>query len=173
MILSFNNKPAFETVFKDNYQKLYKYVYMLLLNREDTEDIVSETFTAAFSCYADYDSEKGNVLTWLSKIAHNKVINLRLSGNYRNRTSLSDEDIRKILDSKEYTEMEAVNETAEHILLQLSIKEREFLNLRYGLELSDKEIGALLNEKENTIIKRYQRLLKKCRDIVNDNCDHV
>ena len=64
-------------------------------------------------------------------------------------------------------ELTAANETADHILSCLDISEREFLNLRYGLQLSDKEIGAMLDEKENTINKRYQRLLKKCRDIAN------
>ena len=63
--------------------------------------------------------------------------------------------------------MDESNDMADLILSCLDIKEREFLNLRYGLQRSDKEIGSMLDMKENTVNKRYQRLLKKCRDIAN------
>lgn len=166
MIVSFNKKPAFETVYEENYEKLYKYVYMVLLNREDAEDIVSETFIAALAHYEEYDPGKGSVITWLSRIAYNKAMNYLKSGAYKSRTPLPETDVEGALDL-DITELTAANETADHILSCLDISEREFLNLRYGLQLSDKEIGAMLDEKENTINKRYQRLLKKCRDIAN------
>ncbi len=167
MILSFNKKPAFETVYEENYEKLYKYVYMLLLSREDTEDIVSETFITAFKSYEEYDQRKASVITWLSRIAHNKAIDLIRSGAYKSRNPLPEMET----EGYQYpapAEMTEINETVDSILSGLSSKEREFLNLRYGLELSDKEVASLLGEKENTISKRYQRLLKKCRDIAND-----
>ncbi|MCR5023635.1 MAG: sigma-70 family RNA polymerase sigma factor [Lachnospiraceae bacterium] len=166
MIVSINAKPAFESVYSDNYEKLYRYCYMLLLNREDAEDILSETFLAAYRNYSDYDPGKANVITWLSKIAHNKAINLLKSSGYKNRNPLQ-EVIEKGKPDPLIEEMTEINETADRILSCLSLEEREFLNLRYGLELSDKEIGALLSEKENTVNKRYQRLIKKCRDIVS------
>ncbi len=166
MIVSFYKKPAFETVYEDSYHKLYKYAYMLVLNREDAEDVVSETFITAFSHYDEYKPEKGSIITWLSSIAHNEAIDLMRSAAYKSRSPMPEKDIRGGTDPA-ITKMTETNETVEYILSRLSVKEREFLNLRYGLELSDKEIGALLDEKENTINKRYQRLLKKCRDIAD------
>ena len=166
MIVSINRKPAFESVYSDNYERLYRYCYMLLLNREDAEDIVSETFFAAYRNYSDYDPGKANVITWLSRIAHNKAVNLLKSSDYKSRNPLP-ETYEKGDPDPLIEEMTEINETADRILSYLSLEEREFLNLRYGLELSDKEIGVMLSEKENTVSKRYQRLLKKCRDIVN------
>ena len=166
MILSFNKKPTFETVYEENYEKLYKYAYMMLINREDAEDIVSETFMTAFSRYDEYDQEKGSVTTWLSRITHNKAIDLVRSGYYKSRNPLPENEEKGAADDS-LQGMDGINETADLILSRLDIKERELLNLRYGLELSDKEIAALVGEKENTISKRYQRLLKKCREIAN------
>ena len=166
MVISINRKQPFETVYENYYDRLYKYTYMILLNREDTEDIVSETFMAAYAHYDDYDPEKSSIQTWLSRIAHNKALDLINSSAYKNRNPLDDEDTRGASDPA-LTKMTEINDKADRILSALAIGEREFLNLRYGLELSDKEIGALLNEKENTVSKRYQRLLKKCRDIAN------
>ena len=49
------------------------------------------------------------------------------------------------------------------ILCKLSEDEREFLELRYALELSNREIGRLLNISEKAVSERYRRLLEKCR----------
>ena len=168
MIQSVSKKKTFEAVYEESYEKLYKYAYMLLLNREDAEDIVSESFMAAFSHYAEYDPDKGSILAWISRIAHNKAINLMNSSYYKSRNPIPKEDIQGTGDHL-LSGMTATNETAELILSHLDLQEREFLNLRYGLELSDKEIGKMLDMKENTVSKRYQRLLRKCRDIADNN----
>ena len=42
-------------------------------------------------------------------------------------------------------------------------REREFLELRYGLELSDGEIALIYGTSREAIRKRYERLLAKCR----------
>ena len=44
-------KPAFDQVYEENYDRVYKYTYSILLNREDTEDVVSNTFMAAYAAY--------------------------------------------------------------------------------------------------------------------------
>lgn len=41
-------KPDFETVYETYYDKLYRYAYGLLLHPEDAEDVVEETFFAAY-----------------------------------------------------------------------------------------------------------------------------
>ena len=120
----------------------------------------------AFSRYDEYDLTKRSVTTWLSRIAHNKATDLLRSGDYKSRNPLPENEEEGTEDAG-IQGMVDINETADLILSRLDIKEREFLNLRYGLQLSDKEIGDMLGEKENTISKRYQRLLKKCRDIAN------
>ena len=51
-------KPAFDQVYEENYDRVYKYTYSILLNREDTEDVVSNTFMAAYAAYDRYDPAK-------------------------------------------------------------------------------------------------------------------
>ena len=47
-------KPDFETVFEVYYDRVYKYAYTILLNRENAEDVVEETFLAAYVAYPGY-----------------------------------------------------------------------------------------------------------------------
>ena len=50
---------------------------------------------------------------------------------------------------------------------KLTREEREFLDLRYVMELSDKEVAALYGIEPKAVNKRYQRLLKRCREILD------
>ena len=52
------------------------------------------------------------------------------------------------------------------MLQQLSLKERDFLELRYGLELKNAEIAELLGISRDGVRMRYERLLKKCRQLL-------
>ena len=61
-----SDKPAFETVYETYYDKIYRCAYTILLNRENAEDVVAETFLAAYAAYRDYDPARASLATWLS-----------------------------------------------------------------------------------------------------------
>jgi len=50
---------------------------------------------------------------------------------------------------------------------RLTQEEREFLDLRYVMGLTDKEVGALYSLESKAVNKRYQRLLKRCRQLLD------
>ena len=54
---------------------------------------------------------------------------------------------------------------AEHILEQLSVEERRFLEFRYVLGLSNEEIGRIAGTTATAVSQRYHRLLAKCRKL--------
>ena len=166
----------FEELYRANYSRIYNYLYGCLLHRERTEDLASEVFFEALRCFSRYDRRKGSVGSWLGSIARHRLLDYFrraqnrleiLSGevpepsaeqrsgaaSLAGKTSWEDEN------SLKYPEHRA----AVRILRQLSPKEREFLELRYGLELSDREIAAMYSVSCEAIRKRYERLLAKCR----------
>ena len=53
-------KPDFETVFETYYDRVYKYAYTILLNRKNAEDVVEETFLAAYAAYPGYDPTRAS-----------------------------------------------------------------------------------------------------------------
>ena len=62
------------------------------------------------------------------------------------------------------------NETRYTVLglyARLTREEREFLDLRYVMGLTDKEVGALYGLEPKTVNKRCQRLLRRCRKILD------
>ena len=156
----------FEMVYETYYDRIYRYVYSILLNHAYTEDVVSDTFFAALSAYPGYDPSKASHATWLTGIAHNKAVNLVRSAAYRKNETLSGRE--EMPGEKDFTESAQAKETLERLYERLKVEERELLNLRYVMELKDAEIAGLYDIPVKTINKRYQRLLKKCRGILEE-----
>jgi len=158
-------KPDFDQVYEENYDKVYKYTYTILLNREDTEDVVSNTFMAAYAAYDRYDPARASLATWLMRIAHNEAINLVRSAAYSKRSVMpeyyevpdnSDDSVKGLEDK----------EAVLYLYSKLSAAEMEFLNMRYAMQMKDSEVAETLGLPVKTVNKRYQRLIFKCREIL-------
>ncbi|WP_292144355.1 RNA polymerase sigma factor [Butyrivibrio sp.] len=155
-----HRKEKFEKIYRENFERVYRYAYMILLDQHDAEDVTSETFMAAFNEFDSYDANKASVITWLSRIAHNKAINLLRSSAYRERNELPQMDTKGAEDKA----IENISEDVAFATLSfLSAEEREFLTYRYVFEFSNKEIAKLQGSTEDAIKMRYKRLLEKCR----------
>ena len=48
-------KADFEAVYDSYYDRVYKYAYTLLLNKDDAEDVTADTFIAAYESFDRYD----------------------------------------------------------------------------------------------------------------------
>ena len=53
---------------------------------------MEETFLAAYIAYAGYDPTRASLATWLTRIAHNKAVNLVRSASYRMEQPLPDDE---------------------------------------------------------------------------------
>ncbi len=166
------DKPTFEEIYLSCYDRVYKIVYMRILDRENTEDIVQEVFIKAMNAYERFDPEIASPSTWLSRIAANSVT------DYLRKNAKQD-----IISFDEYVESgyepgvedkELLNLTDENaryaytILKDLKDSERELLMLRYGMELSYGEIAEHIGSNEKAIAKRMERLLEKCKKIAEE-----
>ena len=159
------DKPDFETVYETFYDRIYKYAYTILLNREDAEDVVEETFLSAYLAYRSYDPKRASVATWLTRIAHNKAVNITRSAAFRRETQFP-EDMEDSAAPGDFTAQTEDADTVLRLYAKLTSAEREFLDLRYVMELRDPEIAEMLGLPVKTVNKRYQRLLARCRGIL-------
>lgn len=163
--MQFPVKPEFTLIYEKYYDRIYKYIYMMLMNREDAEDVVSDTFLRAYMHYDSFDPSLSSPATWLSRIAHNRALNHLRSSERRRRAVMPDfyeptdpgADIRMAGEDRE---------ALLALYAELSEEEREFLNFRFVMELSDAEVAEIMDISAKAVNKRYQRLLSKCREIL-------
>ncbi|WP_051650255.1 sigma-70 family RNA polymerase sigma factor [Selenomonas sp. AB3002] len=158
----------FSEVCRTCFRPIYNYVYARVLRRETAEDITQDSFAYALAHWGNYDAARGSHLAYLYRIAAS-----RLADHFRKaylQREVPAEDVLEIADGAaaafppagDDTLKNPVNRQVENILQRLTDKEREFLSLRYGMELSNPEIAALLGISEKAVSERYRRLLAKC-----------
>ena len=166
------DKRPFEEVYDEYYEKVFKSVYMRLLHMENTEDIEQDTFVKSMKAYDRFDPKVSSVYTWLCTIATNtlydhfrktgsdKVISLEDYIEAGFEPGSADPELEKLTDG--------YARSAYVILSRLNEKDRSLLSMRFGLEMSYKEMADVLSSNEKAVAKKMERLLTKCRDIAGE-----
>ncbi|MCR5788786.1 MAG: sigma-70 family RNA polymerase sigma factor [Lachnospiraceae bacterium] len=162
---SHNGSLSFEEIYEQYYEKVFNFVYMRLLHREDAEDVTEDTFVKAMAAYESYNPEKASYMTWLCTIARNSMID-HIRKAHRDKIIPFDETFDK---GEMDHELESLTDDTQkrvfEIFSHLRQEERELLSLRYGMELGYQDIAKLLGIEPKAAAKRVERLLKKCREI--------
>jgi RNA polymerase sigma-70 factor (ECF subfamily) len=137
-------------------RRVYAYVAYRIGPGPDAEDITSETFERALRYKKSYDSRKGEPVAWLIGIAR-RCLEGRpasvevLSEHYevQDRGDLEDDTLRRIVLSG------AVD--------RLEDRDRELIALRYGADLTARQIAELHGAKTNAIEVALHRALGRLR----------
>lgn len=125
-------------------RRVYAYVAYRVGNQSEAEDITSETFERALRYRDGFDVRKGEPVAWLLGIARNCVYDAML----RPRSQSADE----VPATQPDVEAEVVGKlTLMEALATLSPSDRELLALRYGADLSPREIGRFLDHTRNAV----------------------
>lgn len=76
------NYAAFETLFLRHRMLVYRFVYQMVMNRDDAEDLVQEVFVRAYQNLSRYRDE-AKFTTWLLRIAANLTTDRARMSNRR------------------------------------------------------------------------------------------
>lgn len=166
------NQQAFAELLNRHQNKVYSYIYSMVMNPEVTNDIFQETFTKVITKMDDTYNEQGKWIAWVMRIAHNATIDhIRKRKRFVdvNATADSDYDFYDRLEDKEASDAQDDMEfgEAKHSLLKhissLPKEQREVVMLRHYHEMSFKEIAELTNVSINTALGRMRYALINLR----------
>jgi RNA polymerase sigma-70 factor (ECF subfamily) len=147
---------------RDEYDKIYRYCYFKLRNRERAEDVTQETFLRFFS-QRDY-ADRGKPLAYLYTIARNLCMD-----TFRERTALPLTEEAYAIPAYEnrYAALED-SLALRQALAALTGGEQEVLLLRYANELSMSEMSGITGlsrfaarRKINAAVKKLRAQLKR------------
>ncbi len=134
---------------------LYNYIYRIVYNREDAEDLLQEVFLKIFKNIDSIDFKR-NLRSFIFKIARNSCIDF-----LRKRKSRIP-FIEEIYESKnDIYERMKLKGKIERALLNLKEEDREIIILKYIENFKIKEISEITGIPENTVKIRIFRALKK------------
>lgn len=153
---------AFGLIYDRYVERVYRFLYYKTLHRETAEDLTSQTFLKAMEHMATYDPAKGELVSWLYRIAQNTFID-----HYRTRKSTTDIDQAFHLSSGEdvgrATGARLELERVEQALQSLSQEQRDLVSMKLWQELSYQEIAELTGKTQGALKMALSRTLKQLR----------
>ena len=161
------NAEAFCKLIKIMENSLYKIAKSKLNNEQDIEDAVQETIILAFQHIKDLKKPE-YFKTWLIKILINKCYSI-YNSRKQHLTEEYSENINLHMDV-ENNSVDKVNDSLffNFLMKQLNDDERIALTLYYVENLTNKEIGNILEEKEGTVKSRISRGRKKLKKYLEE-----
>lgn len=167
------NPEVYRILFKRYEKSLYIYIYHMVRNKEEVEDLLQNVFTKTFKSLARYDLER-KFSSWIYRIAHNESVNYIKRSSKRRLVSWEDvttskdklvisveaENVADMLMHKEFSK------EVDEALKEVSGKYRQILTLRYFKEYSYQQIGDILDKPVNTVGTLINRAKKKLFEVV-------
>ena len=138
-------------------RRVYAYVAYRIGDGPDAEDLTSEVFERALKYRASYDPGRGGPLPWLIGIARRCVDGRRYIPEQANPADFE-------LAAPHDLEANAVERlTLARAVSALDDRGRELIALRYGADLSARQIGVVLGLKTNAVEVALHRALARVR----------
>ena len=138
-------------------RRVYAFVAYRIGDGPDAEDVTSATLERAVRYKASYDPSKGEPISWLLGIARRCIEDNRLN---RLDTSADVPEIAATGDLAEEAEQRFLLTEA---LARLDERERELIALRYGADLTARQIGEVVGLHTNTVEVALHRTLGRLR----------
>ncbi len=156
----------FERLYDAHAQGLFAFLTYRTGDRSLAEDLVADTFERALRARRRFDRRRGGEKAWLYAIALNRLRDhVRRQGAESRaveRTAVApahDEGTAALTQVEDRDSLGAALE-------QLSAEEREAVALRFGADLTLREIAAATGESMTTVEGRVYRGLRKLRELM-------
>ena len=171
------NNKAFEVILNRYKSRVYTYIFLIVRNKELTEDIFQEAFIKAIATIQQGRYvESGRFLGWINRIAHNLIIDHFRKEKNENTFSTDGLEYDFVNNSK-YSEKsfedvinnEQVLQDVVHLVNYLPDSQQVVVRMRFFEDLSFKEIADRTNVSINTALGRMRYALMNMRRIANEN----
>jgi RNA polymerase sigma-70 factor (ECF subfamily) len=140
-------------------RRVYGYAAYRLGDGADAEDATSDTFERALRYRSSFDPARGSATAWLIGIARRAVDDILA------QRSTVDADAPETA----YVERDAALKLdLARALRRLDVRDRELLSLRYGADLTARQIGQQLEMRTNAVEVALHRALARLRSYLDE-----
>ncbi len=159
------DEQAFGILYERYVTRIYNYIYYRTGNVHDAEDLTARVFYRAMRHIHNYNDRGLPISAWLYRIAHNLVANWHRDNSRRKEIPLED----MLLGSGEdfHPEQELLISEEQQRLLgiirNLPEERQQLLILKYIENLSNAEIGQIMDRTEGAVKSLYHRTLLSLR----------
>ncbi|MCH5346348.1 MAG: sigma-70 family RNA polymerase sigma factor [Muribaculaceae bacterium] len=171
------NDKAFDTLLQRHQSRLFSYIMQIVKSKDLADDIFQETFVKAIMTMRQGRyTDNGKFSSWLTRIAHNLIIDYFRQGKNQNTVSTDDENVdllnRKDLSDgtiEDFIINDNINDDIRRLMKSLPDTQREVLEMRFYKNMSFKEIADATAVSINTALGRMRYAILNMRRIAKEN----
>lgn len=158
-------EQAFGTLIQKFQEQLYWQVRHMVLDHDDTDDILQNVFIKAWQGIDNFRGDS-HLSTWLYRIASNECLNF-LQRKKPNRISLCTDDddsanrAMDLLESDPYFDGDETEIQLQMAIQSLPPKQREVFNLKYFQEMKYEEMSEILGTSVGALKASYHHAVRK------------
>lgn len=170
------NNEAFDILLNRHQDRIFNYIYHIVHDEDIANDVFQDTFVKAITTIKQGRyCENGKFLAWITRIAHNNIIDFYRQGRSENLTSCDNED-QNILNRRDLSEetiedkiiTDQIYSDITKLVDALPETQREVLIMRYYRDMSFKEIAEATNVSINTALGRMRYAIINMRAIAKE-----
>ena len=170
------NNEAFDVLLRRHQDRVFNYILKIVKNEDVANDVFQETFVKAIMTIkqAGY-TENGKFPAWITRIAHNLIIDFYRQEKSENLQSCDVEEV-DILNKKELSQetiedtiiTDQIHQDVKHLVTVLPESQKEVLLMRYYRNMSFKEIADATGVSINTALGRMRYAILNMRRIAQE-----
>jgi RNA polymerase sigma factor (sigma-70 family) len=160
----------FAELFRQYYPHIYNYLRYRVASQKDAEDLTGIVFERAYAHRGQFDAAKGAFSTWLFRIAHNTLANYHRTRQrrlvYEAESGLTaDLVMPEPLPEAQVIQQEVIARVLGG-LQYLSERDQEVITLKFAGQLSNREIGEIMELNEKAVSVVLWRAMRRLRQHV-------
>lgn len=164
-----SRNQAFQMLVLKYQERLYWHIRKIVLNHEDTDDVLQNTFLKVWKNVGSF-REESSLFTWLYRIATNESLTFLTAQKRRSMVPLGDvnDRVRNRLEADDYYEGSEIQKKLQQAILTLPEKQRIVFNMRYFEEMPYHDMSAILETSVGALKASYHHAVKKVEDYLTN-----
>ncbi|MBL4653415.1 MAG: sigma-70 family RNA polymerase sigma factor [Flavobacteriales bacterium] len=162
---------AFNTLVKKHQEKLYWHIRRMVLNHDDADDILQNTWIKAWKGLAKFRAD-ANLYTWLYRIATNETITFLNNKKKRFFIPIGDveSELASDFESDNSFTGDEIQRKLQQAILTLPEKQRLVFNMKYFDEMKYTQMAEVLDTSVGALKASYHIAVKKIeKQLLNSN----
>ncbi len=163
-------RAAFEQVVKSYSEPLYWQIRRMVLNHEDANDLLQNTFIKAWTNIEQFRGD-ARLSTWLYRIALNESLNFLNRQQAQKNFSIDNEEssIVNQLESDPYFDGDETQRIFQQAIRTLPEKQRIVFQMKYFQEMKYEDISDIMGTTIGALKASYHHAVKKIEDFFSRN----
>lgn len=161
---------AFKKLVREYQRPLYVHIRNMVLNHDDTDDVLQNTFVKIFQNLKNFKGES-KLYSWMYRIATNEAItfiNSRAKKSGISSEELKDKMIKNLEADVDYDGNE-IQLKLQKAVATLPDKQQLVFKMKYFQEMKYEEISEILETSVGGLKASYFHAVKKIEEFLNSN----